>query len=85
MMSPSASQPALQAYGHETPQKLFRARCQAWGPMPALRHKHKGIWASTSWAQYYAHARAVGLALADLGLQRGDAIAILSENRPEWL
>ena len=40
---------------------------------------------STTWAQYFARARAVGLALAALGLQRGAAIAILSENRPAWL
>ena len=73
------------AYGHDTPHKLFRARSQQWARQPALRHKKKGIWVSTSWAHYYANARAIGLALADLGLQRGDAVAILSENRPEWL
>ena len=75
----------LQAFGCDTPQRLFRARCQAWGDAPALRHKQKGIWASTSWSGYYAQARAIGLALAGLGLRRGDTIAILSENRPEWL
>ena len=83
-MADSAHAP-LQAYGCDTPQRLFRARAQAWAAQPALRHKQKGIWASTSWADYYARARALALALADLGLRRGDAIAILSENRPEWL
>ncbi len=80
----SLSLPIL-AFGSDTPQKLFRARCQQWAPQAALRHKKKGIWASISWAQYFDQARAVGLALHSLGLQRGDAIAILSENRPEWL
>ena len=83
-MTANATAP-LQAFGFDTPQRLFRGRCQAWAGLPALRHKQKGIWASTTWADYYAQARAVGLALADLGLRRGDAIAILSENRPEWL
>ncbi|MES2973220.1 MAG: long-chain fatty acid--CoA ligase [Pseudomonadota bacterium] len=73
------------AFGYDTPQRLFRARCVEWATRPALRHKKKGLWASTTWAQYYSEARAVGLALADLGLARGDSIAILSENRPEWL
>jgi long-chain acyl-CoA synthetase len=73
------------AFGSDTPQKLFRARCQQWASLAALRHKKKGIWASISWAQYFDQARAVGLALHSLGLQRGEAIAILSENRPEWL
>ena len=81
---PGAAAPPM-AYGHDTPQKLFRARCQEWAGLPALRHKKKGIWSSTTWAQYYGQARAVGLALADLGLQRGDTVGVLSENRPEWL
>ena len=85
MATSTAASDALKAYGHATPQNLFRARCVDWAAQPALRHKRKGIWASTTWAQYYEHARAVGLALADLGLRRGEAIAILSENRPEWL
>lgn len=79
------TKPPVVAYGHDTPHKLFRARSQEWAARPALRHKRKGIWASTSWADYYANARAIGLALADLGLQRGNAVAVLSENRPEWL
>ena len=75
----------LTTFGHDTPQKLFRARCREWAGKAALRHKKKGIWSTANWDQYYEHARAVGLALADLGLQRGEAIAVLSENRPEWL
>ena len=81
----SAAHKVTSVGAHNTPQKLFRARCQEWAARPALRHKKKGIWSSTCWAEYYAHARAVGLALDEMGLQRGDAIAILSENRPEWL
>ena len=83
-MHAAASAPIV-AYGFDTPQKLFRARCQQWAGQPALRHKTKGIWSSTTWHQYYASARAVGHALLDLGLQPGDAIAILSENCPQWL
>ncbi|MCB2000706.1 MAG: AMP-binding protein, partial [Rhodoferax sp.] len=60
-------------------------RGREWAAHPALRHKLKGIWSSSSWSDYYARARAIGLALADLGLERGDAVAVLSENRPEWL
>ncbi|NDB01246.1 MAG: hypothetical protein EB007_05030 [Betaproteobacteria bacterium] len=69
----------------DTPQKLFRARSRAWADNPALRHKKKGIWDTTTWAQYFERARGVGLALSRLGLQTGDSIAIISENRPEWL
>ncbi|MCB1359634.1 MAG: AMP-binding protein [Rhodobacteraceae bacterium] len=71
--------------GHDTPARVFRARAQEWGSRPALRHKLRGLWQSYSWTQYYEQARAVGLALRDLGVQRGEVIAVLAENRPEWL
>ena len=69
----------------DTPTRLFRARCRVWKDRPALRQKRKGIWHSIMWDEYYANARAVGLALLDIGCRRGDVIAVLAENRPEWL
>lgn len=71
--------------GHDTPARVFRARAAEWADAPALRHKRRGLWQSLTWAAYYARARAVGLALADLGLKRGDTVSVLAENRPEWL
>jgi long-chain acyl-CoA synthetase len=71
--------------GHDTPTRLFRARCLAWKERPALRQKRKGIWQSMTWGEYYANARAVGLALLDEGCRPGDVIGVLAENRPEWL
>lgn len=71
--------------GHDTPARVFRARVAQWGDAPALRHKRRGLWQSYSWRAYFARARAFGLALADLGVQRGEVIAVLAENRPEWL
>lgn len=69
----------------DTPQKLFRQRCREWAGQPALRHKKKGIWTTTTWGHYFEQARRIGLALAELGVQRGECIGVLSENRPEWL
>ena len=69
----------------DTPQKVFRARCNAWANQSALRHKRRGLWESTSWTGYFNHARAIGMALADMGLKRGEVICVLAENRPEWL
>ena len=71
--------------GHDTPARLFRARATEWADRPALRHKRRGLWQSLSWAEYYARARALGLALAERGLTRGDTVSVLAENRPEWL
>jgi long-chain acyl-CoA synthetase len=69
----------------DTPQKVFLARCSAWANKPALRHKRRGLWQTVRWSDYLANARAIGLALAAMGLQRSDTICVLSENRPEWL
>ncbi len=51
----------------------------------ALRHKHLGIWQEVSWAGYRAKAATVAARLAELGVGPGDHVAILSDNRPEWL
>ena len=51
----------------------------------ALREKKYGIWQEVSWAEYAAHVRAVCLGLEQLGLRRGDTLAIISGNRPAWL
>ena len=51
----------------------------------ALRHKQLGVWGDISWADYREHIAHVAHALHALGVRRGDAVAILSDNRPEWL
>ncbi len=51
----------------------------------ALREKEYGIWQEVTWEQYYGHVRALCLGLVQLGLQRGDKVAVISGNRPEWL
>ena len=76
---------AISYLGEDTPAKVFRQRCRTWADQPALRHKQRGLWQSTTWAQYFARARATGLAMQALGLERGQVICVLAENRPEWL
>ena len=51
----------------------------------ALRTKDLGIWAEITWAQYHANVRATARMLSELGVEAGDSVAILSDNRPEWL
>jgi long-chain acyl-CoA synthetase len=51
----------------------------------ALREKKYGIWQETSWASYGAHVRSVCLGLIELGVARGDTVALISGNRPSWL
>jgi long-chain acyl-CoA synthetase len=51
----------------------------------ALRTKRLGRWEETSWAEYEQRAARVGLGLRELGVGRADRVAVLADNRPEWL
>jgi len=51
----------------------------------ALREKEFGIWQETTWAEYLARVRSFALGLVELGLENGDRIAIIGDNRPEWV
>jgi len=50
-----------------------------------MREKVLGLWKDISWRTYGQKARQVALGLLELGLQKGDRVAIISENCPEWL
>lgn len=51
----------------------------------ALRHKYLGIWRDITWSEYQEKVRHVGLGLYSLGVRPGDRVAVIGENRPEWL
>lgn len=51
----------------------------------SLREKRLGLWREITWRDYWHHVVAVALELEALGVTPGDAVAILSDNRPEWL
>jgi long-chain acyl-CoA synthetase len=51
----------------------------------ALREKEFGIWQSVTWLEYLENVQNLALGLVALGYQPGDKLAILGDNRPEWL
>ncbi|MQA75005.1 MAG: AMP-binding protein, partial [Solirubrobacterales bacterium] len=55
------------------------------GEQVALQEKRYGIWQATSWAAYQARVRSVAHALAELGFETDEVLAILGDNRPEWV
>lgn len=52
---------------------------------PAMRVKERGIWKPISWKEYCAHVAGLAQVMDGLGVKAGDHVAILSDNRPEWL
>ncbi|NOD91531.1 AMP-binding protein [Ruegeria sp. HKCCD4884] len=80
----TTGQRPLRVDGCITISELFQHRCAELGERTAHREKDLGIWRSYSWADYWQHAKWIGLALRKLGLERGDVVSILSEDRKEW-
>ncbi|NOD75451.1 MULTISPECIES: long-chain fatty acid--CoA ligase [unclassified Ruegeria] len=80
----TTGQRPLRVDGCITISELFQHRCAELGERNAHREKDLGIWKSYSWADYWQHAKWIGLALRKLGLERGEVVSILSEDRKEW-
>ncbi|MBX6378682.1 MAG: AMP-binding protein, partial [Clostridia bacterium] len=66
--------------------QLLHHRAQQYGSRRiALREKDLGIWQELTWQDYFDNVRLFALGLAALGFRRGDKLAILGDNRPEWI
>jgi long-chain acyl-CoA synthetase len=63
----------------------FFDRARAFGDRVAMRRKCFGLWEEISWRDYERSVRAVATALVGLGVKPGEPVALISENRPEWL
>src|SRR5262249_33240748 len=50
-----------------------------------LRHKRLGVWRGVTWSELGDRVRRFGAGLIASGVKKGDAVCILSLNRPEWL
>lgn len=61
---------------------LFRRNAKNNPSAPAYREKEFGIWQTWTWADALSEAEALALGLIDLGINRGDFVAIIGRNRP---
>src|SRR5690348_3071547 len=64
---------------------LFLTRAGEKGDAPFLWAKGSGEWRSTSWAEAARQVASLAASLKRIGLAPGDRVALVSENRPEWL
>jgi len=82
--------PTRYATGGEPPapgtvNSLFFEAIERFDRPDALSHKVRGVWESISHRTVLERVRRTALGLARLGIQAHDRVAILSENRPEWV
>jgi long-chain acyl-CoA synthetase len=71
--------------GDKTLPKVFQDRVKKYGNRVALREKDLGIWKDISWNDYSNYVKQVSYSLWVLGCRKGDHIAIIGGNCPEWL
>ena len=64
---------------------LFAQRVAQQGDRLAIRFKEYGIWHRVTWREYGEEVRKVAAALLAFGLRHQENVAVLAENRPEWL
>src|SRR3972149_3733885 len=71
---------------HDTFPKLLLRNAERLGDRKvAMREKEFGIWQEFSWKEYQEHVKYFSLGLTSLGLSPGDKVAIIGDNRPEWV
>ncbi len=65
--------------------KILQHNANHWPNEIAMREKEFGIWNEFSWLDYQNRVKWISLALKELSISEGDAIALLGDNRPEWV
>ncbi|MBT9609958.1 AMP-dependent synthetase/ligase [Aquabacterium sp.] len=84
--APTVATPPLAAYdGFVSPPQLLLNTAQRLGTHPAYCVRTDAGWQATSWEEHGRQVRDAGKALIGLGVKRGDAVAILSFNTPQWV
>lgn len=65
--------------------QMLRLNAERIATRTAIRQKDFGIWNPVSWQAYFERAALAGHGLRALGLPEGGHVAVLSENRIEWV
>jgi len=80
-LSPAPKAPAASL---ETLVDLLEHACATYRKPNALQVKRNGMYQPISSEELLGSVQQVGAGLAKLGVRKGDRVALLSENRPEW-
>ncbi|MGC8907857.1 MAG: AMP-binding protein [Desulfomonilaceae bacterium] len=66
--------------------KLLVQQCRKFGAKKvAMREKEYGIWRPVTWQQYLENVKYITLGLVSLGLEPGDKVIMIGDNRPQAL
>ena len=79
------SSPSRQLERFDNLVSLFLTRAEEKDDAPFLWAKHDGQWRPISWNEAARQVASLAHSLKRIGLEPGDRVALVSENRPEWL
>jgi long-chain acyl-CoA synthetase len=65
--------------------KLLRLNAREHPDDIAFREKDLGRWRCFTWSDYQTRVRDFALGLAGLDIGRGDVVALIGDNRPDWV
>ncbi len=69
----------------DTLARMFWSRVERSGNQPAQQSKQGGAWKTITWRQLGDTVQELALGLIALGRQKGEAVALLSSSRAEWV
>ena len=82
----AAAAPDPGTAGAATLPRLFAGWVAEYGAEPALSRRVDGVFTAFTYDELDRRASVLALALArELGVRRGELVALISDNRPEWL
>ena len=64
---------------------LLATNAAQWPDDVAMREKDLGYWHSYTWTDYQRGVCEIALGLEALGISEDDVVALIGDNRPEWV
>ena len=74
----------IKSEGGKTPADKVKEIANEYPDKIAMRYKELGIWNETTYRDFWLKSKYVSMGLKFFGVNKGEAAAIHSENRPEW-
>ena len=69
----------------DTLPRLLRRNARAHGDDIAMREKEFGIWRALHWSEVEDRTRDMALGLRAIGVEPGDVVGLIGDNRPDWV
>lgn len=78
-------QKTLSSLSQYTFPQILSRQAEHLGERIAIREKAYGVWQAYTWQDYLRYTKHAALGLISLGTKRGENVALILDNHPEWL